>query len=72
MVVKLWSQLEWTGRRSASEPLAASDMLAVMRLYGAELPEVWEFLLMVETRIFSHRQGMIEKKKKQESKRKNG
>jgi hypothetical protein len=47
-------------------------MLAVMRLYGAELPEVWEFLLMVETRIFSHRQGMIEKKKKQESKRKNG
>ena len=38
-----------------------------MRLYECELPEVWELLLMVETRIFSHRQGLIEQKKKQKN-----
>ena len=27
-------------------------------------PEVWELLLMVETRIFSHRQGLIEQKRR--------
>jgi hypothetical protein len=38
-----------------------------------ELPEVWEFILMVEQRIFSHRQGMIQEQKNRDlKKKKNG
>ena len=60
-------------RKEYSEStLSATDIFSVMRLYQVELPEIWELLLMVERRIFSHRQGILEKKRKQELKRKNG
>ena len=70
MVVKLWSQLDWTGRASPESTLSASDILAVLRLYKVELPEVWELLLMIEKGIFSHRQGLIEQRRKQEETKK--
>lgn len=41
-------------------------MLSVLRLYNVELPEVWELLLMVERNIFTHRQGKIDQRRKQE------
>ena len=65
LVIKLWKQLDWTGRRSANEPLAASDILAVLELYNFAFPQIWEWLLMLETTIFQHRQNQIETKQKQ-------
>tara|TARA_Y100001963_G_scaffold66957_1_gene93326 strand:- start:781 stop:924 length:144 start_codon:yes stop_codon:yes gene_type:complete len=47
-------------------------MLSVLRLYNVEIPEVWELLLMVERNIFTHRQGLIEKNRKQKLNQKNG
>jgi len=64
-VIKLWKQLDWTGRRSSAEPLAASDILAVLKLYDFSFPQIWEWLLMIETTIFQHRQNQIETKQKQ-------
>tara|TARA_R100001530_G_scaffold37114_1_gene28864 strand:+ start:744 stop:980 length:237 start_codon:yes stop_codon:yes gene_type:complete len=72
IVVRLWTQLDWTGRNSPESTLSASDILAVLRLYEVEIPIVWEFILMIEREIFTYRQGMIEQKRKKESKQKNG
>ena len=72
IIVKLWSQLDWTGRSTPESTLSASDMLSVLRLYNVEIPEVWELLLMVERNIFTHRQGLIEKNRKQKLNQKNG
>jgi len=30
--VKVWKQLDWTGRRGGTDPLQASDMLEVLGL----------------------------------------
>ena len=72
LIIKLWRQLDWTGRRNSTEPLAASDILAVLQLYNFSFPQIWEWLLIVETTIFSHRQNLIETKKKQEALKQNG
>ena len=66
MIVKIWKQLDWTGRRGAQEPLAASDILDVLELYSMKFPEVWEWILMLETCVFQFRQGKIETRRKQE------
>ena len=66
MIVKIWKQLDWTGRRGAQEPLAASDILDVLELYSMKFPEVWEWILMLETAVFQFRQGKIETRRKQE------
>ena len=66
MIVKIWKQLDWTGRRGAQEPLAASDILDVLELYSMKFPEGWEWILMLETSVFQHRQGKIETRRKQE------
>ena len=66
MIVKMWRQLDWTGRRGAQEPLAASDILDVLELYSMRFPEVWEWILMLETSVFQFRQGKIETRRKAE------
>tara|TARA_Y100000593_G_scaffold84331_1_gene159653 strand:- start:3324 stop:3551 length:228 start_codon:yes stop_codon:yes gene_type:complete len=70
MVVKLWSQLDWTGRNTPESTLSATDIFTVIKLYQVELPEIWELILMVEKRVFSYRQGKIERRRKQEEMKK--
>jgi hypothetical protein len=70
MLVKVWRQLDWTGRRGGTDPLQASDMLEVLELYGMKFPELWERLLHIETVLYSHRQGVIEQRRKSEEMRK--
>ena len=72
LIIKLWHQLDWTGRRTSTEPLAASDILSVLQLYNFAFPQIWEWILMIETSIFSYRQNIIETKKKQEALKQNG
>ena len=70
MLVKVWKQLDWTGRRGGTDPLQASDRLEVLGLYGMKFPVLWERLLHIETVLFSHRQGQIEQRRKAEAMRK--
>jgi hypothetical protein len=70
LLVKIWKQLDWTGRRGGTDPLQASDMLEVLALYKAKFPELWERLLQIETVLYSHRQGQIEQRRKSEEMRK--
>ena len=44
LLIKVWRQLDWTGRRGGTDPLQASDMLEVLGLYGMKFPELWERL----------------------------
>ena len=69
LLVKIWKQLDWTGRRGGTDPLQASDMLEVLALYKAKFPELWERLLQIETVLYSHRQGQIEQRRKSEEMR---
>ncbi len=74
-MIKLWNMLDWTGRNTPSDTLGANQIIGVLDLYGMKFPEIWEWVLMVEQRIFNHRQGLIEQQKKAESvkqKRKRG
>jgi len=45
-------------------------MLEVLGLYGMKFPELWERLLHIETVLYSHRQGVIEQRRKSEEMRK--
>ena len=72
LIVKLWYQLDWTGRRNSNEPLSANDILTVLRLYNFDYPQIWEWILMIETTIFQYRKNQIETKKKQAALKENG
>jgi hypothetical protein len=45
-------------------------MLEVLGLYGMKFPALWERLLHIETVLYSHRQGVIEQRRKSEEMRK--
>ena len=68
-VIKLWRMLDWTGRNTPTDTLGANQIIGVLDLYGMKFPEIWEWILMIEQRIFKHRQGLIEQRKKAEEMR---